>query len=528
LSRRFLLAVHRTLLRTARTPLAVLWALGYRAAAWVYAAYLVRGERGAAAYLRGSVGTGDWLPGLADVDVAVVLDGDAAAAGAARERVARRWQALRGAVPPADLLLDYPLVLEQDELRRLAGRSALTCGRRPGYFGAGTSADGVRMLERPGLYGATADWRPLRGPERRPPELVRDAQERRVAAWLELVYWWQWAFPVCVDPSGPRTASLCVKLVCEPARIWLWLAHGERGDDRVDVLQRALRRLPEEEAALRLALDLQHGLPDSPAPPLADVLPALVRFSSRIAALLGAAVEGTTEVRLAGGDLLLAEGGWRGDPAPALLALCDWRSLAWAPRPDESFALTAGDPGDPAAVGAVAEAQEYGPYRGMRHDELLVFPSARRSRTRLRAVQCPATDPVSFALAAGRRVASFPTAPGWSARDCAGRAVAERGAWLRSSRDIGGEALGHALSAARAALFVEDPDELALTVSEAAGRLAARSTGARTVAEEALGHYRQWARHRTEPPPTVLGAARDLVLGLDAFRDSAGLLAVEP
>jgi predicted nucleotidyltransferase len=525
---RFLLAVHRTLLRTARTPLAVLWALAYRAATRVYAAYLVRGERGAAAYLRGSVGTGDWLPGLADVDVAVVLAGDPAVPGAARERVAGRWQALRGAVPPADLLLDYPLVLEQDELRRLAGRSALTGGPTPGYFGPGTSADVVRMLERPGLYGATADWRPLRGPERRPPAPAREAQEHRVAAWLELVYWWQWAFPVCVDPSGPRTASLCVKLVCEPARIWLWLAHGERGGDRADVLRRALGRLPEEEAALRLALDLQRALPDSPAPPLAEVLPALLRLSSRIAELLAAAVEDTTEVRLAGEDLLLAEGGWRGDPEPELLALCDWRSLAWAPRPDESFALTAGDPGDPATVGGAAAAQEYGPYPVLRHEELLVFPSARRSRTRLRAVQCPATDPVSFALAAGRRVASFPTASGWSARDCARRAVAERGAWLRCSHETDGEALGHVLSAARAALFLEEPDELALTVTEAARRLGVRSAGARTVAEEALGRYRDWAVHRNPPPPAVVAAARDLVLGLDAFRDSAGLLAVEP
>ena len=64
---------------------------------------------------------------------------------------------------------------------------------------------------------------------------ARSASEypKSLAAWLELVTWWRWAFTVCVDRSGPRTAHLCLKLVTEPVRIWLWLAHGERVGRRV-------------------------------------------------------------------------------------------------------------------------------------------------------------------------------------------------------------------------------------------------------------------------------------------------------
>jgi hypothetical protein len=144
------------------------------------------------------------------------------------------------------------------------------------------------MLERPGLYGETADWRLVRGRDRRPPEPPRDAQDRRIAAWLDLVNWWQWAFPLCVDASRPFAPQSCVKLVAEPARIWLLLAHGERAGGRADVLGRALRRLPEEEAALLRALELERSLQSAPRPPVAETLPVLLRLSQRIASLIRA------------------------------------------------------------------------------------------------------------------------------------------------------------------------------------------------------------------------------------------------
>jgi predicted nucleotidyltransferase len=532
--------VHRVLLRTARTPLARVWAPAYRVIARVWAAFLVRGERGAAAYARGSVGADDLVPGLSDIDVAVVLSPDRGGRGVARERVTGRWTRLLRAFRPTDLLLDYPLVYEEDELREVAGATALTYGldepgeRRAAYNGDGVSEDRIRLLERPGLYGATDDWRLLTGPDRRPPEPARDAQLRRIAAWLELLSWWRWVFSVCVDPSGPRTADLCVKLVAEPARIWLWLAHGERAGGRSDVLHRALRRMPEEAEPFRRALELRRSLPDSPEPPLAEVLPVLVRLSARIAGLIAAEVEehGATEVRLAGPDpdeLVLPQGGWRpcdalvGGREPRLLALCDWRSLACPTLPDECFAPLPGDPGDPAVLGAAAASQLASPYPALRAGGLMVFPGLRWG-TQLRAVKCSVTDPVSFALADGIPVARFPNVAGWSAHDTARRAVAEHRAWLRVEPDAEGSTLAMLLTAARAGLFLDSVEdggapELPLTVTETARRLAARSAGAQTVAEEGLERYREFAVDRTRPPAGTLAAMRKLVLALPAYAE---------
>jgi hypothetical protein len=521
---RAILFVHRVLLRTARPPLDRLWTFAYRLVARTWAAYLARGQRDASAYVRGSIGVDDVLPGLSDVDVALIVP--------ARERATARWTRLRRAFRPADLLLDYPVVLEEPELREVVDSSALT-HPNPIYLGGAFVQDKVRMLERPGLYGATGDWSLLRGPERRPAEGDRDAQQRRIAAWLELSYWWQWAYPVCADPSGPRTASLCVKLVAEPARIWLWLVHGERAAGRVDVLERALRALPDEGEAIRRAVALQRTLASSPPPPLAEVVPFLVRMSERIAARLAEEVTeaGATQVRLGGLDpleILHPHGG----PRSGVLPLCDWRGLVFPRLPDEVFAPAAGDPTDWEVLGRATAADGYGAYTALRAGELMLLPAA-RSRTEMRAIKTRAVDPVSFALQEGQSSCAFPDVPGWSAKDTARRAVAEHQQWLRAAPDEQdrGIALARLLGAARAALFLEsirdgDP-ELTVTVTETARRLGERSETARAVAEDALGHYREFARHLTPPPADTLAAARGLVGGLDAFGDVTHLLAVE-
>jgi hypothetical protein len=419
--------------------------------------------------VRGGSGGLDWLPGLSDVDLVLVLSPDPGGRGLAARRVTARWERLRRRVPSSELLVDWPRVHEEPQLRDLAGACAFTYGLDgpggPGaaYSGPAAGPDVLRVLERPGLYGPTAGWRLVRGSDRRPPDPARSSQLRRLAAWLELQHWWQWAFPVCVDPTGPRTAALCVKLVAEPARCWLWLAHGERATDRADVLGRALRRLPEEEDGLRRALDLQRALPDSPPAPLEAVLPLLVRLSTRIARLLAAGVDeaGATEVRLAGTGadrVVLARGRFAaGEPPPdptSLLPLADWRGLVLPHLPDDSFAPLAGDPADPAVIARAAGGHQSGPYPALRAGELMVFPAVLRSRTRLRAIQCALTDPGSFALAAGAPVARFPDVPGWSAADTARRAVAEHRVRL-GTPGVGGEALAVLLSAARAALFQE-------------------------------------------------------------------------
>jgi hypothetical protein len=525
---RIVLAVHKALLRTARTRFGRIWMLGYRLAARAWAAYLAAGERDSAAYVRGGLGSADALPGLSDVDVALVLAEDRRGPGLARERAAARWLRLRRAFRLTDLLLDYPLIIEEPELHEAVGESALTYGGAA-YFGPALSQDRIRMLERPGLYGTTTDWRLLSGPDRRPPEAARGMQARHIAAWLELVYWWQWVFPACAD-RGPRTASLCVKLVAEPVRIWLWLAHGERVEGRAQALRRGLERLPEEEAGLRRVGELERELHRSPDPPLAEVLPLTLRMSSRIARLVAdqVAEHGSKGVRLEGtdrSDLILPHGA----ALSGLLPLCDWKALAFPWLPDDSFGLSDGDPGDPGAIAAATCG--VGPYSALRADGVMVLP-ATRSRSELRALKCRVADPVSFALAEGSATAPFPNVAGWSAQDCARRAVTEHLAWLQSPpalalgaapEEAAGSELGMLLSAGRAALFHESvregAPELAVTITAAARRIGA---------DEGLEAYREFALYRTPPPASTLAAVRRLVGSLDPLRGEAGLLRVKP
>jgi hypothetical protein len=535
-------AAQRLALRSGRTRVGrELWLLVFRVIARAAGAYLTWGERGASVYTRGGADE-DFLPGLSDIDLALVLAGDPAAPGAARARVVRRWERLRR-LPATELVVDWPRIYEHTELRDLAGASSLTYGldadkgRRPDAADPGSprGLDASRMLVRPGPFGATADWRLLAGPDRRPREPAMDAQSRRIAAWLELAYWWRWVFPACVEPEGPRAADLCVKFVAEPARIWLWLAHGERASGRADALRRSLRRLPEEEAALSRALALQHSLADAPAAPLDEILPTLLRFSARIAELIAAEVadEGSTEVRLLGGrpdELILPGGGWTptGSPAggeePSLLPLADWRALALPLLPDESLAPLPDDPREPRALGAAAAVSSAGPYPVLRADGLLILPSMPLWRSRLRTIQCPPTDPVSFALLQSGSVAAFPAVRGWSAEDAARRAVAEHRAELPGvSVNANGSALGRLFTAARAALFLEsirggDP-ELPLTVVETARLLSGRLPSARAVAEDAVDRYRGFVLGDGEPPERTVSAMRRLVLSLPAYAD---------
>ena len=163
-----------------------------------------------------------------------------------------------------------------------------------------------------------------------------------------------------------------------------------------------------------------------------------------------------------------------------------------------------------------------GPYQALRAGSLLVLPAARRWRSRMRAVKCPATDPVSFALVDGGPAASFPDVSGWSAGDTARRAVAERRASLREKSSRGrGEQLGDLLACARASLFLEsveagDP-ELPLTAAATTSALAARSSAARSVAEEALGAFRAFAGDGSGPSEATVAALRRVVMELPGY-----------
>jgi hypothetical protein len=493
-----------------------LWRFVYVALARALAFRLVRGA-GASVYVR--AGFDDAVFGLSDIDLSLVVR-DAGA----RRRALERWRRLYTRQPWLGELF-HVAVYTEPVLRDAAASSTFTydldrAEPRATYLGAAPVFDESSLRERPRLYGSAQDWRLLSGVERRGPRADQPPQERRIAAWLELQAWWRHALDAVPDSTGPRKASLCVKLVAEPARVWLWLVHGERLARREDVLRRAIDALPEEETAFRDALALAQRLHREPAAPFAEFLPHLVRLSARVGDRLAEELSdaGTQRVTLLGADAPLAS------PTPDIAAapLADWRAVVWPSLPDETFVALPGDPADRRVL-AEALAREGDAYPVLRRNGLLVLPTP-ASQSELRAVQCRVTDPVTFALLDGASHAEFPNAPGWSAHDWAKRAVAEHRAWLRDRRDEAPatvrewprgdgrrvpaqvRALAKLFTAARAILFLDSgAAELALTaaaVAELLGR------------EEAFAEYAAARTSAGLVSPATVGSVRDRVLAL--------------
>ena len=530
---RLLELARRAMLRTGAGPLRPLWRLAYRAVARGVSAYLRAGNRAASVYAVGSLGGPDMVYGSSDVDLAVVVPAVAGRPGAARDAMVERWEGLWRMAPPLRLLV-FVAVYEDHELRRAAVRSPFLPSGRP--FGPGPLVDPVGVASRPMLEPPATAWHRLAGPRRLPPAPGPDIHSRGRIAWLELQHWWRYAFDASVA-TGPQTPYLCVKLASEPARIWLWLVHGERVPSRTEALRQGIEALPEERETFEQALALHRALPRSPDPPLAQTLEAFLRLTGRIAGRLGEEVEaeGFEDVRLswAEDELVLAPGA--SDPLHALLGpglrllpLVDWRALAWPAAPDEALAEMPGHPADPATLEAATMAGRGGAYPALRHDDLLVLPAQPQRRTLLRAVQSPLTDPVSFAVLDGSPVARFSRAAGWSIAETAGRAVAEHRAWLRAGGGTGatsGETLGLLFAAARAGLLLESLEspepELALTVAAVARSLSdsGRMTEARS--ESAYQAYLESRSGGSSPPARVLADLRRCVLALPGYRDAA-------
>jgi hypothetical protein len=328
-------------------------------------------------------------------------------------------------------------------------------------------------------------------------------------AWLELQFVWRSAFRACTQPAAVDLAYVCVKLVADAARIWLWLVRGDLCVTRREALEEGLHALPEEEAALRAALALDARLPSNPEPELAQALSGLVRLSARLGRHVSAeAGDGGTAVALDWdpAEPLALHAGAR--DAPGVLPLADWRARVWPVSPDDALLPSDFDPADPEALGsAVRAAGGWGPYPSVALAGLLVVAGPGL----LRAVQCAPTDPVSFALLEGREEASFPEVPGWSAQGCARRAVTEHRAWLASG-DLDLDRFGRLFTAAQAALFAGS-----LALGEPRLPLTAAAAAAAIGAEEEYLHYRAWRGGEAAVSAEVAASLRDRVLALDAY-----------
>jgi hypothetical protein len=320
-------------------------------------------------------------------------------------------------------------VTEEDDLAALWGRDPLLWpGPGPRYSGEHRIVDAMSLCERPMLPAPGAWWSHLCGPERLPRAAPRTPGERRVAAWLELQFWWRFAFEGCAEPLGARKPALAVKLAAESVRTLVWLRDDVWIASRREGLVAAAAEFPDLAAVAARALAAADAGQGRAQLTVGEVLPLAVRATWETAALLAAAADeaGWEEVRLAG----IGDGD--GDGA----ALCDWRGRMLAPWPVERLVPCAGALDD---AGAIAAAMRRGERAGdgaqavLRGDGLLVLPTTSRSDAILRAVQCAVTDPVSTALLAPTDVARFARLDGFSVADCARRAVEEHRGWLQSA-----------------------------------------------------------------------------------------------
>ncbi len=546
---RLALLLRAVVLRTAQSRLRPLWRL-LHAGVLHTAAVLVRWRRrGTAVYVKGSFAVDEPVYGVSDIDMIVVVPDHRARPGENRLQLRRRWERLCRATPLLRHLVQHFWIYEESELREVASATCLTYGLDPGvesgeraaYLGRAV-ADDMGLLDHPALCGPQREWRLVAGPERRGSPSSPDPEQRRIAGWLELQFLWRLAYLASQQPHSPHVPYLCVKIVADPVRIWLWITRGEQVLRRREALERGLVALPAEEQALRRALELHAALHRSPAASLAEFLPSFVRLSSRIAAAIGsdAAEAGFTDVRLFAGeeaDLALPpDAGERfrrlfpGGALPHQLPLVDWRALVVPPLPDETFALLPEDGSELGAISRAAREMRAGQHPALRTDGLLLFPAGMLDR--LRTVQCGATDPVSFALAEGRSVASFPNLRGWSAQDWARRAVAEHRAWLESrgsplpdttssNRESVLEQLARLLTATRAALFLQTladgEPELALPLVAVAERIGVRDGKAGAVAQEAVAAYRCCRRENRPVPVQSVSALAEVVRGLAPY-----------
>src|SRR5439155_16802446 len=378
-------------------------------------------------YLKGSFASREAIYGISDIDLVVVVTGDGTAQGSVQQSVRETWARLCRRFPLFRFVIQHCWIYEEDDLRESLSAACLIYGLasdhghdddRAAFLGRRPLRDHMDLQTHPSLYGARHEWRRLAGRDRLPTAAQDDPQSRRIAAWLHLQYWWRYAFLACAEPDRDYVPLLCVKLLAEPVRLWLWVERAEMVETREAALRRGLSELPDEREALQLGLDLLKALPHSPRPPLAEMIAALLRHSERLARHMSATAQaaGSVDVRLSGGDELAVTPAvldrmqallTRGN-AGVLLPLADWRAHAVPNVPDEALMLIQGNPADPAVLAATAHADEGDAIAALRYNNLLILTTTNPERAILRAVQCQPTDPVSTALADGRTVARLP------------------------------------------------------------------------------------------------------------------------
>lgn len=520
------------MLRTRRSPLRHLWNGLYLGTAHGAAAWIGRG--GSSVYLLGSLAEGEPLYGLSDIDLVGVAEDRSS-----RDRLARRVELLHRLVPGLGQLMAHVWLYDKTDFAAVSRSPYPTYelpSARAAFAGGSAPRDSAALLERPGLRPPGQDWRRLRGSE------IAEArhasrQDERIAAWLELQYRWKLAYTMLGlrEPSRQTVTARIATLVAEASRIWLWLAAGEHVPGRQAPLRRAGELLADERESLLIASALLERLPRSSRAPLHELWPCYVRLSSLIAARIEAEVSrsGATRVELDGDPLGMPLLDWRGLALPPV----DWSTAELPVVPLESFQIMDDDGMEPGAVLEAATSNTGRIWRSLRSRHLLLRPNLDVwGSGRLRSIEIPCTDPVSFALAGGHATALFPDVRGWSARDRAARAVAEHRAWLHQEAAAVAEPPAWAgrpplatwptpasvsllLCAARAALFLESLERhtprLTLTPAATVSSLAARDPSAGEIGPAVLTLLSERVPRR--PDLAVLMRLRAAVIRLPPY-----------
>jgi hypothetical protein len=514
--------VQRAAVRIGRGPLAAAGKAAHEILARLLAAVLSLGAGGATAYVGGSLAYGRFVLGISDVDLVIVAGSERAAT-----RVRDRWQRITRPLPGLRRLV-HVAVATDDELTVAVSGTCRAWRGAPSrqsaiYFGPQPLRDEAGVTSTPTVGAPLAGWRRLHGAERLPLRAPWPEHERPIVAWLNLQATWRLAIAACLEPTRPYTGLVCVKLAADPARVWLWLSRGTVVADRVEALREAADARPDLLQAAERLIELERRLSELPEPPLAEALRALVTISAWIADEVDRRTfaSGGTEVRLRSGDPVLP-----GSAPPAgAVPLADWRACVVPPFPDEALLPLAGEADDPEALAHAARRGRRGLQPAIQRGRLLILPATEPGTAGLlRAVQAPATDPVSFAALTGGESATFPAAAGWSAEELARRGIAEHRARLGDPQPDGAHQLIALIGAARVALLegtlAEGSGELALTARGVLEQLAERLEADRAETAIAAGEAFVTARRDgIEPPASLVAELRESVLSMGAYRD---------
>ena len=526
------LALRRVMLRTARSPLRPLWAGVYGAIALAVARIVAPRRSDTSVHVTGSLASRRGGEAVYGCRTSTSSPSRPTRRGPSGRM---RFDAAEPAPPPLRELMPHFYVYDAAGLARvLEGPytvNGLQAGR-PAFVGPDALRDEMGLLERPGLYGPAA-VAPGAGRASEPP--ATSGERRLPAAWLELQYRWRWALYASATPATSRGPPS--ELVAEAARIWLWLARGERTDTRRDALERALRlwRVRRPGPARRAGVhDELHRI-------------AAVDLARSIAALF---------TNLSGGDRLgrrrVSGPGERDARSPCAglrrgrLPLLDWRALALpsarlvaagGPRVLGGAPGPVDDPRRPPALLAAAARDAAGRVPRARHDALLVEPtldmwgevgcasSNARPPTRSRR-RCSAARPAlaSQSSPAGRRATgpaarSPSTAPGFAA---AGGTPSLRGApgWRRGRRVVSGARRPSGSCSAPPGRRCSPracrngAPALALTFADVVASLAARDPGVGADAAEAPASLDA----QRPPDPSVVARLRRQVESLPPTR----------